>query len=69
MTAATHATPLESWRPPPSRAAGIALGVGVAILTACMVVGYFAPRPFFQAYLFAYLFWWTASMGCLGLAL
>jgi hypothetical protein len=69
MTAAAHATPLESWRPPPTRAAVIALAVGAALMAACAIVGVFAPRPFFQAYLFAFLFWWTASMGCLGLAL
>ncbi len=69
MTAATHTSTLETWRPPPPRAAMIALVVGVALLAVCLLAGLFYPQPFFQAYLFGYLFWWTLSMGCLGLTL
>lgn len=69
MTAATHSNALEAWRPPSPRTATIALGVGLALLAVCLVAGLMYPQSFFQAYLYGYLFWWTASMGCLGLTL
>jgi hypothetical protein len=71
MTAPSHANPLESWDPPPRGIAGVALVVGAVLLAACFLLGWllFNVEQFFQAYLFGFLFWWTASMGCLGLAL
>jgi hypothetical protein len=53
MTTAA-ATPLESWRPPATRTALVALGVGLAFLAVCAIAGFLYPQPFFQAYLFAY---------------
>lgn len=69
MTVASHATPLESWRPPSRGFVNTALVAGGALLGLTFLVGLFSLDRFFQAYLFAFLFWWTVSMGCLGLTL
>ncbi|MBW3600029.1 MAG: hypothetical protein KY475_22500 [Planctomycetes bacterium] len=71
MTAASHANPLESWRPPSRGVAGFSLAAGAVLLIVCFAAGLllFSLETFFQAYLFGFLFWWVASMGCVGLAL
>ncbi len=69
MTTAAHSPAIENWRPPARRAAAIAFVVGAALLGLCLILALFAPQRVFQAYLYGYLYWWTATMGCLALAL
>lgn len=42
-------------------------GLGVILLAASIVDGFFQPDQFYHAYLFAYLFWLGLALGCLAL--
>lgn len=50
-----------------SRLRNIALAVGVAGLLVCAVMALLDPAQFFRSYLLGFLYWWTVSLGCLGL--
>ena len=52
-----------------ARCQKVALLVAVCAAVACGLGYWLNPARFFQAYLVAFLYLWTAAMGCLGLAL
>lgn len=62
MEAAVHPT---NWR----RARRLSLIAGAIGLGLCLLGALFSPRHFFQAYLFAYVFWLGIALGCLGIVL
>jgi hypothetical protein len=54
--------------PPGSRHLA-ALVVGIVSLALAAAGGWFNPERFFESYLWAFIYWWLISMGCLGLRL
>lgn len=59
--------PHEEFRPALVRVFRVGLLVGLVAGVLCLLAGWLAPKQFFPAYLVAYWFWLSISLGCLAI--